>query len=740
MQTGVGPGDVIAGYEVERLIARGGMATVYRARDLRLDRWVALKVLAPELTQNQRFRQRFMQESQLAASLDHPHIVPIFEAGEAGDVLYLAMRLVDGVDLKTLLRGEGPLPLSRMVALLRQVAGALDAAHEHGLVHRDVKPANILVTSGRGEDDPEHVYLGDFGLTKRAASLTGLTEAGHFIGTVDYIAPEQILGQPVSARTDVYALGCVAYESLTGRAVFDRDNDAAVIYAHLHEPPPLVTAARADLPPELDLVVGAAMAKDPNHRQASCRRLIVDLQGAGTPTQVGAPTLPTPRTATPVPAVTTPRSSHHASGAATGSSAVLGRPGPAAAVSRGAPDPGFGVRQPAQRRRRRRGIGLLVLLALLLLATGGVSLVLVTQGDGGPWPVSLPFSPEVYDNSLLVTRTWTLDGRGDRLHGQLSVRALTQTGSPVNVDEVIPKGVTASASQVVSVPRAKTMQDDPVIRYVWDSSGQPGSTILGSYDIPVPKGPATQGRLQQWAQEQAAEAEDYYREHGGAPLRLRDLQLKPNALTLRVGSAPELLTPTGHDTTGRLLNGYDSDATRRALFEGVTYVSTDPRIARVSETPGEATAEVIPVAPGQTTVTAQLGQHVATVSVSVAQTPAQSSAIVPPSDPASPRTAQTGWTGSAGPTGPTTVPTAPTGPTGPTTVPTAPTGPTGPTTAPTAPTTVTVPTGPMGPTTAPTGPTGPTTAPTGPTMMPTVPTGPAGPSGSAGPRGPAGPP
>ena len=278
MQPLLAVGTEIAGYRVESFISRGGMAVIYRAHDRRLGRRVALKLLAPELSQDERFQQRFLRESRLAASLDHPNIIPIYEAGEASGLLYIVMRYVEGSDMKELLDREGPLDLDRVTSILRQVGAALDAAHAKGLVHRDVKPGNILIASGTGREDPDHVYLTDFGLTKRSSSLSGQTTSGRFIGTMDYVAPEQIGGKPVDARADVYSLGCVLYHGLTGELPFDRDDEAAVLWAHVVDQPPPVSARRPDLPPGLDAVVAKAMAKAPEDRYGSCRDLIVDFR------------------------------------------------------------------------------------------------------------------------------------------------------------------------------------------------------------------------------------------------------------------------------------------------------------------------------------------------------------------------------------------------------------------------------------------------------------------------------
>jgi serine/threonine protein kinase len=300
MQPVLAVGTEIAGYRVEAFISRGGMAVVYRAHDRRLGRRVALKLLAPELSQNERFQQRFLRESRLAASLDHPNIVPIYEAGESSGLLYIVMRYVEGSDLKALLDREGPLDLDRTVSILRQVGAALDAAHARGLVHRDVKPGNILIASGTGREDPDHVYLTDFGLTKRSSSLSGQTTTGRFIGTMDYVAPEQIGGKPVDARTDIYSLGCVLYECLVGEPPFDRDDEAALLWAHLVERAPRISARRPDLPAGLDAVLDKAMAKAPEDRFGACRDLVGDFR-AEVEGRAEQPPAPLPVAADPPP-------------------------------------------------------------------------------------------------------------------------------------------------------------------------------------------------------------------------------------------------------------------------------------------------------------------------------------------------------------------------------------------------------------------------------------------------------
>ena len=271
-------GTVIGGYEIESLLGRGGMGVVYRARHLRLGRMVALKVLAPDLAADENFRTRFVRESQMAASLDHPNVIPVYDADEIDGVLFLAMRYVEGTDLKKVIESDGALPLDKAVAVLSQIGGALDAAHAKGLIHRDIKPANVLV--GIADTGSEHVYLTDFGLTKHSGSKSGLTATGAFVGTIDYIAPEQIEGKTVDARTDVYALGCVLYECLTGKVPFQKDADVAVMYAHLMDPRPKVTDANPVLPAAVDAVVDKAMAREPEDRYPNAASLVADLRTA----------------------------------------------------------------------------------------------------------------------------------------------------------------------------------------------------------------------------------------------------------------------------------------------------------------------------------------------------------------------------------------------------------------------------------------------------------------------------
>jgi YVTN family beta-propeller protein len=359
-------GTELGGYRIDGVAGQGGMGVVYRATQLGLDRPVALKVIAVELANNLDFRNRFKSEAQLAASIDHPNVVPVFEAGEADGVLYLAMRYVEGTDLRTLVDREGGLPPERAVRIIWQVAAALDAAHRRGLVHRDIKPPNVLIS----DDGDEHAYLTDFGLTKHAAAVGGITRTGQFVGTPDFVAPEQIRGEAADARADVYALGGVLFHALTGRTPFPRDSELAKMYAHLSDPAPAASALAPAVPAALDGVIGTAMAKDPDDRYAStgdlARAAWAALEGDAAPEQAGSvatgaaapgqaprvPDTPAPRTPPPASMVTAPPSAAEA------------EPPPPPAKPKPAGPAGW---------PRRRRLALLIALPALLLVAGTVA-------------------------------------------------------------------------------------------------------------------------------------------------------------------------------------------------------------------------------------------------------------------------------------------------------------------------------------------------------------------------------
>ncbi len=280
------PTAIIAGYRIEATIGRGGMGVVYRASQLALDRAVAIKLIAPERSHDPVFRERFQLESRIAASIEHPHVIPVYEAGDDDGLLFIAMRLVDGVDLAQLLCAAGALAPPRALRIVEQLAGALDAAHTRGLVHRDVKPANALIAG----DGSEHVYLTDFGVAKHIGTGAGVTRAEEWVGTLDYLAPEQIRGDPVDGAADVYALAGLLHHALTGTVPFPRDNQPAKLWAHLNAPPPSPRSVRPELPASLDGVMARGMAKHPGARYATATDLTVACAHAlGQPRQPTTP-------------------------------------------------------------------------------------------------------------------------------------------------------------------------------------------------------------------------------------------------------------------------------------------------------------------------------------------------------------------------------------------------------------------------------------------------------------------
>ena len=316
----LGPGSVFAGYRIVSVLDRGGMGVVYKAVDVSLERTVALKIIAPEHTQDPTAVARFKAEARLAASLEHPNIVPVHRGGEEDGVLYLAMRFVPGTNLRHII-DRGPMSFPRIARIVTDVADALDAAHALGLVHRDVKPANILVS---GPAEHEHVYLSDFGLTKRLGSVGALTRTGSWVGTPDYVAPEQIQGHTVDARADIYSLGCVLYEMLTGHVAYPKDTDVAKLWAHVADPPPMPSTERPELVAAFDETIARATAKDPAERYptagdlATAVRRAVAEQEAKRQHEAAQPTELAAYEPQPVPAAAAPHESGPAPSASGG--------------------------------------------------------------------------------------------------------------------------------------------------------------------------------------------------------------------------------------------------------------------------------------------------------------------------------------------------------------------------------------------------------------------------------------
>jgi Protein kinase domain len=329
-------GTVIAGYRIDELISRGGMGLVYRATNVALNRIYALKIIAPDLAEDEQFRQRFKREMRIAASLHHPNIVGIHYAGEHDGLLFFVMDYITGTDLREVLRRSGAIEPNRAVDLLQQFASALDAAHSRGLVHRDVKPANIMITVRDGE---EHAYLTDFGLAKKYDTVSGLTVKGSVVGTVDYMAPEQITGAHTDARTDIYALGCVFFQMLTGRVPYERENSVATLFAHVHESPPELSGPVSGTYPAFAPVLDKAMAKEPSERYLSAGDFARDAMAALKGMRYTAPpTIVGTGEATPVPDSVAP------------AAAVTEAPEPVAPepVAPEAPEPVAPVAQPAE--------------------------------------------------------------------------------------------------------------------------------------------------------------------------------------------------------------------------------------------------------------------------------------------------------------------------------------------------------------------------------------------------------
>jgi hypothetical protein len=274
-------GTEVAGYAVESVLGSGAMGVVYVARQSSPERRVALKLITPEFANDDVFRRRFLREATAAAAIEHPHILPVYAAGESNGTLFMAMRLIDGQDLREILRGSSGLPLDRIERIVGQVGGALDAAHARGLIHRDVKPGNVLVTEQPDAEDADFCYLMDFGVsTWTASSAATITATGQMIGTANYMAPEQIEGAGVDGRTDLYSLGCVLYECLTGRAPFSGRSAPAILYGHLHEQAPSPSSVRPDLPSGVDTVIARALRKVPDDRYSSYRELSHELHAA----------------------------------------------------------------------------------------------------------------------------------------------------------------------------------------------------------------------------------------------------------------------------------------------------------------------------------------------------------------------------------------------------------------------------------------------------------------------------
>jgi streptogramin lyase len=461
-------GSVIGGHRLEAVAGRGGMGVVYRSVHLALNRVVALKLIAPELAEDPEFRERFKRESETAASLDHPNVIPIYTAGEDSGRLYVTMRFVEGTDLREMIALQGRLEPRQAARIVSQVAAALDAAHARGLVHRDIKPANVLI-GGSGE----HAYLTDFGLTKQAASQSGLTRTGTIVGTMDYIAPEQLQGGQVDARADVYALGCVFFQTLTGEVPFPRETEPAKMWAHMSEEAPSLRDVAPQLPAPLDAALRRAMAKDPGDRflsagdlgragmaavegQAPTRAERSVATGEAAPTGVGANAAPTTagqappdaaaatvlgEAAAPTGAPNVPPTGPAAAPAGWGPGGAPPVPGGPQAPPAGWP-PAAPAAAPARRKSRLPLIAAVAGGVLALAAIVAV-IVLATGGGGGEKAAGtivgkpIPVGKQPYDVETGAGFVWTANLSEDTISkidpSKRTAQAIKVGGSPVEL-------------------------------------------------------------------------------------------------------------------------------------------------------------------------------------------------------------------------------------------------------------------------------------------------------------------
>lgn len=499
-------GDALAGYRIDGVVGRGGMGVVYRATHLRLQRVDALKVIAPELADEAEFRHRFERESSLAAQIDHPNVIPIYAAGDEQGLLYIAMRFVDGTDLREVLFREDRIEPARAARIVAAVAAALDSAHHCGLVHRDVKPANVLLARRDGE---EHVYLSDFGLAKVVASTDRETRTGMFVGTTDYVSPEQVRGKRPDARSDVYSLGCTLFHMLTGRVPYPAELDWEKLVAHTREPVPSALPLRPDIPSAFDTVISRAMAKQPSDRYQSAgglgRAALAAAEGrtlAAEPRSVArgeaAPTDPTVQSTQPAGETT---------GAAVGSKSTLAPAGEAAGATGGlkptqemraedvqpptAIQIGPESRVDAQTTERRRPTGarplrrwLLASAAVVIGALIAVLVIALGGGSDGSQPGAIPVGNSPDGIAIAQGNVWISnagDGSVTRLD-QSSGKALGTINYANHSEGAGPITVWQNSVWVADSDAGSVEELDPLTGKTVGSpitvGGHPGSMIV----------------------------------------------------------------------------------------------------------------------------------------------------------------------------------------------------------------------------------------------------------------------
>jgi hypothetical protein len=598
---GFAPGARISGYLLEEQIGRGGMAVVFRARDERLNRLVALKILAPVLAEDDAFRQRFILESQAAAAVDDPNIIPVYEAGEADGALFIATRLVRGGDLRTIVAQHGPLSPGRAEWILSAVASALDAAHGSGLIHRDVKPANMLLETRPGR--PDHVYLTDFGVSKAALGSSGLTGTGQFIGTVDYAAPEQIQGWPVDGRTDQYALGCSAFELMCGRPPFFGRQLLAAMYAQVSEPPPAASSLRQRLPGAVDEVFDRVLAKAPEDRYPSCQEFASALRealgvqsysagglaGGPAPTAVSADSEPGDATVDPAAARLARRLGANGSGGT--------RPGATDPSAAGEPAP-----RPAVTGGRRSRRALAAALALVVVVGGTAAWLLVSRA---PAAAAAPyqFSRRSFPGGLAIAQRWQLTGAaGTSLQVSITATNATAKAMTVQLEEPVPAAVASSLRAVRFRPRARVLTSARMA--VWENLRLPprGAAHVG-YQVTEPPRGATEDRIAAWVRafEAVASRQDLQRLTPGGVLQA--MTILPAQVTLAVGQSARLRLQ------GILSGGQKAP---RADLDAAVWQSAQAGVADV-----DFRGEVFGLSAGVTQVTASVGPISAAVTVTV---------------------------------------------------------------------------------------------------------------------------
>lgn len=576
----------ISGYRLRQQIGRGGMAVVFGAYDERLERLVALKILVPAMAQDELFRKRFIAESRAAAAVEDPHIIPIYEAGEADGVLFIAMRLVPGGDLRTLVAQRGPIAPARAEWILSAVASALDAAHASGLVHRDVKPANMLLDVRPGR--PDHVYLSDFGVSKASVSSGGLTGSGQFLGTVDYAAPEQILGQPVDGRTDQYALGCAAFELLCGHPPYSGKEWPAAMYAHLSAPPPVATSERPDLPAAVDSVFARVLAKSPADRYGSCQEFTGALRVA-----LGVKSYVSEDPAAPYQ--TNPELG--GAGDATLDPAVVDR---FTFRVRGPADTGTDPRATSQltvgrstaplARRSRR---VLVSGAVATILVAGAAAAVLLSRAHTPAPAGrFLFAAQSYHGGLAITQEWTLAGSGgSSLDVSMTVSNTSAKAVTAQLEEPIPAEVATDPSSVTFTSAVTPLVTRPLV--VWDLSLPAHGHDVVSYQVPEPPSGVSQQRLMTYVQAYVAVSAQQTLELIARPGLVTRVWISPLEVRLNVGQARQLTA------RGRLYNGHLAPLTDLA---GAVWTTTNPAVLAVNRS-----GRVVGISPGKVLVWVQIG-------------------------------------------------------------------------------------------------------------------------------------